>query len=244
MRHVLSVAAFALAMLFVSNETQAQVLARAQLPTPLAPQMPSHLSVPMPANVDPAQPIWVSYRVLAMSAASSPTGEIVLDGSFEGVQTPIHQTIAHFSPDKMAVTTSAGTIAQQFAATYGQRSPDELRAAFGPELYQAYEAVNAGTGRLLDGTIVKTLPALGKNEGMLLVSVDRANGIRPVGIFVTVGQGEIPAEFQAGAGASADGGASSSPTSSSAYRIGRILGILTFLGLLYWVFVGRHKQRR
>nr|MBP6749379.1 hypothetical protein [Xanthomonadaceae bacterium] len=121
MRHAFLIAAFALTTLFASNETQAQVLAKAQLATPLAPEMPSHLSVPMPANVDPAQPIWVSYRVLAMSAASSPTGEIVLDGSFEGVQTPLQQTIAHFSPDKMTVTTSAGTIAQQFAATYGQR---------------------------------------------------------------------------------------------------------------------------
>ncbi|GEM_PF-2035010 len=238
MRQILLIAAFALAYLFASNDAQAQVLAQAQLSTPLAPEMPSHLSIPMPANVDPSQPIWVSYRVMAMSAASSPTGEIALDGSFEGVQTPIHQSIAVFSPDKMVVTTSAGTIQQQFEANYGQRSPDEMRTMLGAELYQAYEAVNAGTGRLLDGTIVKTLPALGKNEGTLLVSVDRASGIRPVGVFVTVGQGEIPAEYKSGGSDSA----SASPATSSAFSIGRILGLLAFIGLLYWIFIGRHKR--
>lgn len=237
MRHALLIAALALAGSIVSSDARAQVLAQAQLSTPLAPEMPSHLSIPMPANVDPSQPIWVSYRVMAMSAASSPTGEIALDGSFEGVQTPIHQSIAVFSPEKMVVTTSAGTIQQQFEANYGQRSPDELRTMLGAELYQAYEAVNAGTGRLLDGTIVKTLPALGKNEGTLLVSVERANGIRPVGVFVTVGQGEIPAEYKGGSDS-----ASSSPATSSAYGIGRILGLLAFIGLLYWIFIGRHKR--
>ena len=239
MRYALALVAFALTGVFVSNDALAQVLAKAQLATPLAPEMPSHLSIPMPASVDPAKPIWVSYRVLAMSAASSPTGEIVLDGSFEGVQTPIHQSIAVFSPEKMNVTASAGTIQQQFEANYGQRSPDELRTMLGPELFEAYQSVNSGTGRLLDGTLVRTLPALGKNEGMLLVSVDRANGIRPVGVFVTVGQGDIPAEFDVGAG----GDASGSPASSSAYRMGRTVGILALLGLLFWIFVGRHKRR-
>ena len=236
MRHVLLIAAIALAGTFSSHDARAQVLAKAQLSTPLAPDMPSHLSIPMPANVDPAQPIWVSYRILALSASSSPTGEIVLDGSFEGVQTPIHQSVVHVTPEEMTIGTSGGTIGQQFEANYGKRSPAEMQSMFGAELYQAYEAVNAGTGRTLDGTIVKTLPALGTNAGTLVVSVERASGIRPVGVLITVGQGDIPAEFKASRGGGDVG-------SSSAYGLGRILGILAFLGLLYWFFVARHKTR-
>ncbi len=237
MRRTCLAIVIALIGLCISDRAFAGILAKAQLVTPLAPEMPTHLSIPMPTNVDPAQPLWVSYRVLAMSASSTPTGEIVLDGSFEGVQTPIQHSVVQFSPDEMTVATSGGTIAQQFEANYGQRTPQELQTTFGAELYQAYEAVNAGTGRILDGIAVKTLPALGKNEGMLLVSVERASGIRPVGVFVVVGQGDIPAEFKKSPASGGD------VSSSSAYRLGRTFGILIFIGLLYWLFIGRHKRR-
>jgi hypothetical protein len=235
MRQAVFVVAFALSGLIAAGDAAAAVLAQDQLVTPLAPDVPSNLSIPMPSNVDPSQPIWVSYRVLALSPTASPTGEIVLDGSFKGAPTSIQQSVATLTPEKMTTSTSAGTIKQQFESRYGSRTPEEMQTILGPELYQAYEAVNAGSGRILDGTVVKTLPALGKNEGVLLISVERANGIRPVGVFVTVGQGEIPAEMkpvESGSGGS-----------SFAYSAGRIAGTLLLLGLLYWFLIARHKKR-
>lgn len=195
--------------------------------------MPSSLSIPVPPNVDSDAPIWVSYRTLALSADASPSGEIVLDGSFEGVATPIAASTVVFSPDAMTVSTSSGTIKQQFEAMYGQRNPQEMQTLLGAELHAAYEAANAGSGRILDGTIAKTPPALGKTEGTLLVSVERASGIQPVGVFVTVGQGDIPAGMAP---------AESSADEASAFGFGRIIGILAFLGLLYWFFIARHKR--
>jgi hypothetical protein len=229
-------ARFALATVFAGliacSPALAAVLGTQQLPTPLAPDMPSRLSIPMPPNIDPNAPIWVAYRVLALSADASPEGEIVLDGSFEGVATPINASIVVFTPDAMSISTSAGTIKQQFEAMHGARSPEQMKTLLGAELHAAYEAANAGTGRILDGTLVKTLPALGANEGTLLVSVERASGLQPIGVFVTVGQGEVPASITASGG---------NPDSSVAYRMGRILGMLLFVGLLYWFFVARRR---
>ena len=232
MRKIIAVFAFALTGIIASGDVLAGILARQQLATPLAPDMQSNLSIPMPPGVDPSQPIWVSYRTLALSADAAPSGEIVLDGSFEGVATPLNASIATFTPDAMTISTSSGTIQQQFEAQYGKRSPQELQALMGAELYAAYEATNAGNGRILDGTIVKTLPALGKTEGTLLVSVERASGLQPVGVFVTVGPGEIPAEMKP----------VESGGPSFAYALGRIFGFALLLGLLYWFFIARHKR--
>jgi hypothetical protein len=230
MRPVLFLFVLVLTSFSVSGSAFAAILARDQLAVPLAPDMPDRLSIPMPTSVDPNQPIWVAYRVLAMSADSASGGEILLDGSFEGVVTPMTESVVRFTPAGMTVSSSGGTIQQQFEATYGKRDAAQMQALLGPELYAAYQALNAGSGRIFDGSIVKRLPALGKPEGTLLVSVDRATGIRPVGVFVTVGQGDIPPEF----GADVAG--------SAAFGAGRILGILAFLGLLYWFFVGRRKD--
>lgn len=233
MRHARFILVTVFTGLIASSQALAGVLATQQLPTPLAPDMPSNLSIPVPPNVDPNAPIWVAYRVLALSADASPDGEIVLDGSFEGVATPINAAIVIFNADAMTVSTSAGTIKQQFDAMFGQRSPEQMKTLLGAELHAAYEAANAGSGRILDATIVKTLPALGKNDGVLLVSVERASGIQPVGVFVTVGQGDVPASITAASGI---------PEASSAYRMGRILGMLVFVGLLYWFFVARRRS--
>ncbi len=233
MRRIFLILIAVLAGLIASGPVVSAVLATRTLPTPLAPDMPGNLSIPLPPNVDPNAPIWVSYRTLALSADASPTGEIVLDGSFEGVATPINASIARFEPNAMTVSTSSGTIKQQFETMYGQRSPQEMQTLLGADLYAAYEAANAGTGRILDGTIVKTLPALGKTEGVLLVSVERANGLQPVGIFVTVGQGDPPA---------ATTPVDANPESTFAYWMGRLFGVFLLLGLLYWFFVARHKR--
>lgn len=220
------------ASLVAGSPALAGVLASQQLVTPLAPDMPSRLSIPMPSTLDPKASIWVAYRVVALSADADPAGEIVVEGSFEGVPTPITATLAVFDPGDMRVMTSAGSIQQQFEAVHGPRSPEQMKTLLGADLHAAYEAVNAGTGRILDGTRVKTLPALGTHEGTLLVAVERASGMQPIGLFVTVGQGEMPADITASAGAA---------ESSVAYRIGRILGMLLFVWLLYWFFVARRR---
>lgn len=231
MRHALIVIAFLCFGLLAAHPAQAAILAKGVLTAPFAPNAPGRLSLTVSENLDPTQPIWVSYRMLAMSASSSPSGEVALEGSFEGVPTPIQQMMVEFTPDEMTVGTSGGTIEAQFEANYGKRSPGEMQSLLGAELFQAYQAVNAGNGRTLDGTIVKRLPPLGETAGTLLVSAERASGIQPVGVIITVGQGEIPAELAGG------GEASSMP-----YRIGRVLGIAAFIGLMYWLFIGRTRK--
>jgi hypothetical protein len=56
-------------------------------------------------------------------------------------------------------------------------------------------------------------------------------------VFVTVGQGDVPTELKAGASGGSDVG------SSSTFKFGRIIGILLFLGLIYWLLIGRHKKQ-
>lgn len=51
-----------------------------------------------------------------------------------------------FEPRDLRVTTSAGTIQQQFEQSFGKRSESELRTTWGDAMYDAYVAVNAGTG--------------------------------------------------------------------------------------------------
>ena len=147
MRRAHFVFATALAGLIASGHALAGVLTTQTLPTPLAPDMQSRMSITMPPNVDPNAPIWVSYRTMALSAEASPTGEIVLDGSFEGVPTPINASIVTFTPDAMTISSSAGTIKQQFEAMHGQRSPQEMQTLLGAELHAAYEAAKAGVNR-------------------------------------------------------------------------------------------------
>ena len=184
-------------------------------------------------GADPGQPIWVSYQLVALSAASSPQGSIDLEGSFEGVQTPIGDMNVGFSAIRMSVSKSAGTVPQLLEQAGRGRSASEWKAVMGPEMHAAYEALNAGTGRVLEATIVRTLPALGRDEGVLLVSVERAMGIRPLFVQITAGQGEVPPELKATA--AAGGG-------SFLYSAGRIAGMLLFLWLLYRIFVKKRRE--
>lgn len=230
MRELLAILSLAAASLLASGDASANVLARDQLGTPLAPDANSRLSIDTP-GVLPGQPVWVVYEVVAVSASSSPEGEIVLDGSFEGIATPLSDSTVVLQAEAMEASASAGTIGQQLEAIAGPRTSDELRALFGNELYDAYQALNAGSGRILTGRTVKTLPALGSDQGRLLVSVERAGGIQPVLVSVTVGQGDIPAEYRA-----------APVSSSSAFRAGKLIGILLFFGLIAWFFLRRRNQ--
>ncbi len=226
--------AFAALSLCASLPALAGALATDVLIMPLAPEMSSSKQIPMPEGFDPKQPTWIAYQVYALSPTDTPDGKIVVTGMFEREPTSPSASTVLFEPRDLRVTESAGTIDDQFEAQFGQRSEQELRATWGDEMYEAYGAVNAGTGRMLDGTANRELPPLSQGDPILLVSVERAEGILPAGLLVTVGQGEIPAHLQPNV------------ESTGAFKFGFGLGRIVFFGLviagLYWFFIGRKRN--
>lgn len=211
---------------------QAGILATGQLVAPLAPGQLSRVGLPVGAGLDPSLPVWVSYQLIALSEGPDPAGEVVIEGTFEGVATPISQMVVHFDAHRMTTSESAGTVATQLERIAGRRDPEEWRTLMGDALHATYEAVNAGRGRILNGQLVRHLPAPAGAEGLLLVSVERASGVQPLGLRVVAGQGEMPPEL-------AEQGAASG---SFAYTAGRLAGGLLFLGLLYWLLVARRRS--
>lgn len=217
-----------LVVLAIAPLAKAGVLASDLLPMPLAPEMKRSTQLYLGDAYDPKQPTWVSYKLIAVSPAADPEGQVVVTGMFEREPTSPTAGTVLFEPRDLRVTTSAGTIQQQFEQNFGKRSESELRATWGDAMYDAYVAVNAGAGRLLDGTAVRELPPLSQGDPILLVSVGNAKGIQPAGLLVTVGQGEIPAEHQPNV------------ESTGAFQfglgIGKMLPILLLLGIGYIVY--------
>lgn len=219
--------AAALLVLATAPIARAGVLASEVLPTPLAPGMRSSMQLYLSDAYDPEKPTWVSYKLIAMSPTADPEGQVVVTGMFEREPTSPTAGTVLFEPRDLRVTPSAGTIDDQFEQNFGKRSESELRATWGDAMYDAYVAVNAGTGRLLDGTAVRELPPLTQGDPILLVSVENAKGIQPAGLLVTAGQGEIPAEHQ------------SNVESTGAFQfglgLGKLLPILLLIGVGYVV---------
>lgn len=83
---------------------------------------------------------------------------------------------------------------------------------------------SADAGRVLVGRAVSRLPAPGASDAPLLVSVERATGIQPLSLKVTVGQGSLPAEWQ------------EKPQDSIAYKAGFIAGLALFGWLALRIF--------
>ena len=83
---------------------------------------------------------------------------------------------------------------------------------------------SADAGRVLVGRAVSRLPAPGTSDAPLLVSVERATGIQPLSLKVTVGQGSLPAEWQ------------EKPQDSIAYKAGFIAGLALFGWLALRIF--------
>lgn len=216
------------ATLALAPLAHAGVLATELLPMPLAQEMKSSTQLYLPDSYDPKQPTWVSYQLMAVSPTADPAGQVVVTGMFEREPTSPAASTVLFEPRDLRITESAGTIQQQFEQNFGKRSESELRATWGDAMYDAYVAVNAGTGRLLDGTAVRELPPLSQGDPILLVSVENAKGIQPAGLLVTVGQGEIPPEHQPNV------------ESTGAFQfglgLGKLLPILLLLGVGYVVY--------
>ncbi|MEO8751194.1 MAG: hypothetical protein ABI624_00790 [Casimicrobiaceae bacterium] len=197
---------------------------------PLSPSAESNrLQLTSTVPLDPNKPVWVSYELFAASASEKPTGSIVLDASLEGVPTPVADSIVVFSAEELTRTASAGTIGATLEAQIGKRTPEELAEAFGPELYAAFKALNEKTGSMLSGTMVKVYRSPGTTEARLLVSVEKATGMQPVLINITMGQGDLPAKREA-------------PTSGSKFKMEAVIGsAVLFVISLIWLLMRRKK---
>jgi hypothetical protein len=99
-----------------------------------------------------------------------------------------------FSAETLKRSSSAGTIAKELEAKIGVQTPEQLKEAFGPELYAAYKALDEKRGSILSGRIVKVYGAPRKTEARLLVSVERATGMQPRAVTIVMGQGDVPSE--------------------------------------------------
>lgn len=207
---------------------RAGVLVSKLLPMPLAPGMESSTQLYLPEGFDAKQPTWVSYTLIAVSPTEDPEGRVVVTGMFEREPTSPTLGTVLFEPRDLRITTSAGTIQQQFEQNFGKRDEAELRAMWGDAMYDAYVAVNAGTGRLLSGTAVRTLPPLSQGDPIVLVGVENAQGIQPAGLLITIGQGDVPEAYQPNV------------ESTGAFQLGlglgKMLPILLLIGVGYVVY--------
>jgi hypothetical protein len=206
----------------------AGTLASGALLAPLAPGQSARLSFAMPPGFAVDQEVWLVHELVALSSADGDSGEVALEQSFEGVKTPLNAFYVVFHADKMDSKASAGTIARLLEQVAGGRGPEELRRDMGAELYAAFAAANAGSGRVLGGRVVSHLPAPGKSDVPLQVSVERAQGMQPLALRVTVGQGQLPPEFQP------------KVKDFVAYKVGYALGLALF-GWLVLRFFRRRK---
>lgn len=186
--------------IFSVASARGEVLATEQLLTPLSPESVSNASIHVPKPFDPNKPVWVVYQLVAVSAASNPEGEIVIDSSFEGVPTPINDSVVILKARDLKIDHSAGELESQLQALVGKRSPEELIEIFGEDLYEAYAALNKKEGAYITGNIIKMYNPGGRTDLVLLASVERASGIQPVLINIIVGQGDIPKQYQDSSG--------------------------------------------
>lgn len=206
----------------------ADTLGSAALVAPLAPGNESRLNLAMPPGFAPDQPTWVAYELLALSPDDDDEGETALEQSFEGVQTALPDFYVTFMATGMISSASGGTVAQRLEQIVGHRSPQELKELLGEELYSAYESLDAGKGRVLAGQVVRRLPAPGKSDALLQISVERSTGMQPLALKVTFGQGSLPAQFQ------------QKTEDSLAYKAGYAAG----LGLFGWLVMRYFRRRR
>jgi hypothetical protein len=218
---VLLVSGFSVSI-FAGTFTSAALLA------PLSPGQESRLRFTMPAGFAPDKPVWLVYDLVALSPNDDVEGQVDFEQSFEAVKTPLAAFYVSFKANDMESRKSAGTIAQRLEHIAGQRTPAELKRLMGEQMYAAYESVNAGMGRVMGGRMIRRLPAPGKSDADLLVSVERAQGMQPLALKVTVGQGPLPAQFQ------------QKTEDSLAYKAGYGAG----LGVFGWLVMRFFRRRR
>jgi hypothetical protein len=110
MRNPWQTAAWAAGLAFLCNTASAGVVATTEWIVPLAPTTENkNLRLFAGKPIDPDKPVWVVYRMLAISADRSPDGEIVLDPALEMVPVPLPDMFVRFRAGSMDVSRSAGT---------------------------------------------------------------------------------------------------------------------------------------
>ena len=196
----------AAALFLVCCTTLAGELTSGTLIAPLVTGPNSRLSFIMPPGFAADEQVWLVYELVALSPGDEDSGEVGLEQAFEGVNTPLKALYVTLGADDM------------------ESRPEKVRGLISAEMYAAFESVNAGGGRVLGGRVVSYLSAPGRSDVPLLVSVERAQGMQPVALRVTVGQGQLPLEFQ------------QKPTDTVAYKVGYVLGLALFGWLLLRLF--------
>jgi hypothetical protein len=220
--------AFLLALV-CCDAANAATLATGSLFAPLAPGNDSRLSISMPPEFSADQELWIAYELVALDPADDGEGEVDFEQSFEGVKTPPSAFFATIKAKDMPTRFPAGEIAQQLEQLAGLRDPEELKRLMGTELHLAWRDATAGKGRVLGGRLLHRLPAPGTADTRLLISVERATGIQPLAVKVTVGQGSLPSHLQ------------ERPQDSTAWKIGYGLGVMLF-GWLVMRWVRRRRD--
>ena len=174
------------------------VLGKTEVIAPLSPIAKSEqLNISASGKVDPHLPIWASYHLIAISSSEKPEGKVVVEAMPEGVKTPIGDSVIVFSSDNMDLAVKSGHFASKFEQQAGKKTQQELVDTFGVELAQSIKALQENKGAILEKTIVKQYPATGIDEARLLVSIEKAEGIHPAYISITMGQGEVPESLKA-----------------------------------------------
>lgn len=150
------------------------------------------LSVYTSAPLNLVKPLWVSYSLVAVSPESKPRGDIVIEAMPEGVPVPLGSAFLHFSAAQMRTMPTTDNLGNAIRQKVGNRTPEELKKAFGIPMYQAYEALVNHKGSIIGQTIVKEYGLPKSDPVKMLVSLERVDGIQPLMIEIVIGQGEIP----------------------------------------------------
>ncbi|WP_462114234.1 hypothetical protein [Lysobacter xanthus] len=208
-------------LLGLAAPSHAATLATQQLVTPLIPGAHHSATIGVP-GMDPSRPVWVAYRVVGLSSSKSPTGAVHFSNSFDGIALPATDMMWRMDATDMR-SGDTDSLRTQLQALAAQRSEPQLAATLGPGMHAAYKAVLTGDASSVDGRAVRVLPAPGRSDTALDVSVEGAEGVQPVLVAVTVGQGDVPAEF-----------ATATPGASAAFGLGKVLFVLMLAGALLW----------
>ena len=178
-----------------SQGARADVLAKEDLVKPNAPPAQDRIRI-VGLKVDPSKPVWVSYSLFALSAETDRKGEVVVEGSPEGVAVPIADARIRFSAERMSVLRGSEKVASRLKKEAAGRSRDEMIATMGPQLYKAFEALMRNEGQAFAQTIVKSYRVSGDGDLVFSASLVKIDTLQPVLLRVAVGQGESPGEYR------------------------------------------------
>ena len=107
-----AMAAAVLLAALASQVACADVLAKEDLVNPNAPPAQDRIRI-VGLKVDPSKPVWVSYSLFALSAETDRKGEVVVEGSPEGVAVPIADARVRFSAERMSVLRGSEKVASR-----------------------------------------------------------------------------------------------------------------------------------